>query len=149
MARILESKGLIMKKLLVIAAVSATLANAGLVDEAAKLDVKKVCDVKANGAAKVVAVAKKFNPEAVKLGVEFKRLGIKNRQYVKAVEEAVKGKKKEVVIKYKKKKKEKTKKFPLDYAAWRTCTFAVRALQQVKEADKAWRLAVPGDGFKY
>jgi len=139
-----------MKKLLVIAAVSATLANAGLVDEAAKLDVKKVCDVKANGAAKVVAVAKKFNPEAVKLGVEFKRLGIKNREYIKFVEEAVKGKKKEVVIKYKDKhKKDKTKKFPLDFAAWRTCTFAVRALQQVKEADKTWRLAVPGDGFKY
>jgi len=138
-----------MKKLLIIAAVSATLANAGLVDEAAKLDVKKVCDVKANGAAKVLEVAKKFNPEAVKLGVEFKRLGIKNREYVKFVEEAVKGKKKEVVIKYKAKGKDKTKKFPLDYAAWRTCTFAVRALQQVKEAEKTWKMAVPGDGFTF
>jgi len=139
-----------MKKLLVIAALGATLANAGLVDEAAKLDVKKTCDPKANGAAKLVAVAKKYNPEAVKLGVEFKRLGIKNREYIKYVEEAVKNKKKEVVIKYKDKhKKDKVKKFPLDYAAWRTCTFAVRALQQVKEADKTWRLAVPGDGFKF
>jgi len=138
-----------MKKLLIITVVSATLANAGLVDEAAKLDVKKVCDVKANGAAKVVEVAKKFNPEAVKLGVEFKRLGIKNREYVKFVEEAIKGKKKEVVIKYKAKGKEKTKKFPLDFAAWRTCTFAVRALQQVKEAEKTWKMAVPGDGFTF
>ena len=139
-----------MKKLLVIAALSVTIVNAGLVDEAAKLDVKKVCDAKANGAAKVLAVAKKFNPEAVKLGVEFKRLGIKNREYIKFVEEAVTAKKKEVVIKYKDKhKKDKTKKFPLDYAAWRTCTFAVSALQQVKEADKTWRLSVPGDGFKY
>ena len=138
-----------MKKLLVVAAVSVAVANAGLVDEAAKLDVKKVCDVKANGADKVIAVAEKFNPEAVKLQVEFKRLGITNRNYIKYTKEAIKAKKKEVVIKYKKKKKEKTKKFPLDYAAWRACTFAVRALQQVKEAEKDWHAAVPGDGFKY
>ncbi len=138
-----------MKKLLIAAAVSVAVANAGLVDEAAKLDVKKVCDVKANGAAKVLAVAEKFNPEAVKLGVEFKRLGITNRNYIKYTKEAIKAKKKEVVIKYTEKKKEKTKKFPTDFAAWRACTFAVRALQQVKEAEKTWRLAVPGDGFKY
>ncbi len=138
-----------MKKLLVLAAVSAAVVNAGLVDEAAKLDVKKVCDVKANGAEKVIAIAEKFNPEAVKLQVEFKRLGITNRNYIKYTKEAIKAKKKEVVIKYKKKKEEKTKKFPLEYAAWRACTFAVRALQQVKEAEKTWRLAVPGDGFKY
>ena len=138
-----------MKKLLILTAVSFAVANAGLVDEAAKLDTKKVCDVKANGAAKVLAVAEKYNPEAVKLGVEFKRLGISNRLYIKYTKEAIKAKKKEVVIKYKKKKKEKTKKFPVDFAAWRACTFAVRALQQVKEADKTWRLAVPGDGFKY
>ncbi len=138
-----------MKKLLIATALSIAVANAGLVDEAAKLDVKKVCDVKANGAEKVIAVAEKFNPEAVKLGVEFKRLGITNRNYIKFTKEAIKAKKKEVVIKYKAKKKEKTKKFPLDYAAWRACTFAVRALQQVKEAEKTWRLAVPGDGFKY
>ena len=138
-----------MKKILLASVLGLSIASAGLVEEAAKLDVKKVCDVKANGAAKLVATAKKFNPEAVKLGVEFKRLGIKNRLYVKAVEEAVKAKKKEVVIKYKAKGKEKTKKFPLDYAAWRTCTFAVRALQLHKEADKTWRLAVPGDGYKF
>ena len=138
-----------MKKILLASVLGLSIASAGLVEDAAKLDVKKVCDVKANGAAKVVAVAKKFNPEAVKLGVEFKRLGIKNRLYVKAVEEAVKAKKKEVVIKYKDKKKDKVKKFPLDYAAWRTCTFAVRALQLHKEADKTWRLAVPGDGYKF
>ncbi len=138
-----------MKKILLASVLGLSIASAGLVEEAAKLDVKKVCDVKANGAAKVLAVAQKFNPEAVKLGVEFKRLGIKNRLYVKAVEEAVKAKKKEVVIKYKAKKKDKTKKFPLDYAAWRTCSFAVRALQLHKEADKTWRLAVPGDGYKF
>jgi len=138
-----------MKKIIILSVLAASIASAGLIDDAVKLDVKKVCDVKANGAAKVVAVAKKFNPEAVKLGVEFKRLGIKNRLYVKAVEEAVKAKKKEVTIHYKKKGKEKTKKFPLDYAAWRTCTFAVRALQEKVEADKTWKMAIPGDGFKY
>jgi len=149
MAQILESKGANMKKIiLTLSIVGFGLANASLLDEAAKLDVKKVCDVKANGLEKVIAVAKKFNPEAVKLGVEFKRLGIKNREYIKYTDEAIKSKKKETVIKYKDKGKEKTKKFATDYAAWRACTFAVRALQQVKEAEKTWRLAVPGDGFK-
>ena len=138
-----------MKKILLASVLSLSIVSAGLVDEASKLDVKKACDVKANGADKVLAVAQKFNPEAVKLGVEFKRLGITNRNYIKFTQEAIKGKKKEVVIKYKAKKKEKTKKFPLDYAAWRACTFAVRALQEHKEADKTWSLAVPGDGFKY
>jgi len=146
MAQILESKGANMKKIiLTLSIVGFSLANASLLDEAAKLDVKKVCDVKANGLEKVIAVAKKFNPEAVKLGVEFKRLGIKNREYIKYTNEAIKAKKKETVIKYKNKGKEKTKKFATNYAAWRACTFAVRALQQVKEAEKTWRLAVPGN----
>jgi len=138
-----------MKKILLASVLGLSIASAGLVEEAAKLDVKTVCNVKANGAAKVLAAAQKFNPEAVKLGVEFKRLGIKNRLYVKAVEEAIKSKKKEVVIKYTDKKKDKVKKFPLEYAAWRTCSFAIRALQLHKDAEKTWRLAVPGDGYKY
>ncbi len=128
---------------------SLSLANASLSEDATKLDVKKVCDVKANGLDKVLGVAKKYNPEAIKLGVEFKRLGIKNREYIKAVEEAIKSKSKDTVIKYKKKGKEKTKKFPTDFATWRACTFAVRALQLHEEGKKTWRLAVPGDGFKY
>ncbi len=128
---------------------SLVLLNASLLEDASKLDVKKVCDVKANGLEKVIAVAKKYNPEAVKLGVEFKRLGIKNSEYIKYTSEAIKNKKKETVIKYKKKGKEQTKKFATDFAAWRACTFAVRALAQVKEAEKTWRMAVPGDGFKY
>ena len=139
-----------MKKILLASVLGLSIASAGLVEEAAKLDVKTVCNVKANGAAKVLAAAQKFNPEAVKLGVEFKRLGIKNRLYVKAVEEAVKAKSKDVVIKYKDKhKKDKTKKFTLEYAAERTCSFAIRALQLHKNAEKTWRLAVPGDGYKY
>ena len=138
-----------MKKIVLIGALCAGVFANNLVDEAAKLDVKKVCDVKANGTAKVLEVAKKFNPEAVKLGVEFTRLGISNRAYIKYTEEAIKAKKKEVVIKYKVKGEEKTKKFPTDFAAWRACVFAIRALAQVKEAEKTWRLAIPGDGFKY
>jgi len=62
---------------------SLVLLNASLLEDASKLDVKKVCDVKANGLEKVIAVAKKYNPEAVKLGVEFKRLGIKNSEYIR------------------------------------------------------------------
>ena len=151
MVQILENKGFEMKILAIatVATLTLSIANASLIDEAVKLDVKKVCDVKANGVEKVVGIAKKFNPEAVKLGVEFKRLGIKNREYIKALEAAIKSKSKETVIKYKKKGKEKTKKFPTDYAAWRACTFAVRALQLHEEGKKTWRLAVPGDGFKY
>jgi len=120
-----------------------------MVNEAAKLDVKKVCDVKANGLEKVLAVAEKYNPEAVKLGVEFKRLGIRNSVYIKGLKKAIKAKKSEVTLHYKKKGKEKKKTFKTDYAAWRACTFAVRSLQQVKEAQKDYHLAIPGDGYKF
>jgi hypothetical protein len=119
------------------------------VKEAAKVDVKKVCDVKANGLEKVLAVAEKYNPEAVKLGVEFKRLGITNSVYIKGVKEAIKAKKPEVTLHYKSKGQEKSKTFKTDYAAWRACHFAVRALQQVNEAQSTWRMAVPGDGYKF
>jgi len=119
------------------------------VEEASKLDVKKVCDVKANGLEQVLAVAEKYNPEAVKLGVEFKRLGITNSTYIKGLREAVKAKKPEVTLHYKSKGKEKSKTFKTDYAAWRSCHFAVRALQQVKEAQETYRLAIPGDGYKF
>ncbi len=120
-----------------------------MVEEAAKLDVKKVCDVKANGPEKVLAIAEKYNPEAVKLGVEFKRLGITNRVYIKELKSAIAKKQKKVTLHYKSKGKKKTKTFPTDYAAWRACTFAVRSLQQVKEAQKTYRMAIPGDGYKF
>ncbi len=144
------------KRLVTIAALSA-FAGSGLyagdaealAKEAMKLDVKKVCDVKANSLDKVLAVAEKYNPAAVKLGVEFKRLGITNSAYIKGLKEAVKKKEKKVTLKYKKKGKVKTKTFPTDYATWRACTFAVRSLQLHEEGKKTWRLAVPGDGFKF
>ncbi len=139
-----------MKKIILVSVVaSLTFATAGLLEDAAKLNVKKVCDVKANGLDKVLDIAKKYNQEAIKLGVEFKRLGVKNREYIKYASEAIKAKSKVTVIKYKSKGKDKTKKFDTEYATWRACTFAIRGLQQKVEAEKTWRMAVPGDGFKY
>jgi len=123
--------------------------QADLLKEAAALDVKKVCDVKTNGIDAVLATAAKYNPEAVKLGVEFKRLGVTNSNYIKTTTAAAKAKKKEVVLEYKKKGKVKKQKLATDYAAWRACHFAIRALQQKVEAEDTWRLAVPGDGYKY
>jgi phage host-nuclease inhibitor protein Gam len=120
-----------------------------MVEKASKLDVKKVCDVKANGLEKVLAVAEEYNPEAVKLGVEFKRLGITNSQYIKALKEAVKKKDKKVTVEYKSKGKMKKRTFATDFLDWRACHFAVRALQQVKEAQQDYRKAIPGDGYKF
>ena len=123
--------------------------QAGLLQDAAAADVEKVCDVQANGLDKVLATAAMYNAEAVKLGVEFKRLGVTNSNYVKTTTEAAKAKKKEVVLEYKKKGKVKKQKLATDYAAWRACSFAIRALQQKAEAESTWRLAIPGDGYKY
>ena len=123
--------------------------QADMVSEAAALDVAKVCDVKANGLDAVLATAAKYNAEAKKLGVEFKRLGVTNSNYIKGTTEAAKAKQKDVVLKYKAKGKEKSLKLSTDYAAWRACSFAIRALQQKHEAESTWRLAIPGDGFKY
>ncbi len=128
---------------------SVTNLQADMVSEAAALDVAKVCDVKANGLDAVLATAAKYNAEAKKLGVEFKRLGVTNSNYIKGTTEAAKAKQKDVVLKYKKKGKVKSLKLSTDYAAWRACSFAIRALQQKHEAESTWRLAIPGDGFKY
>jgi len=124
-------------------------AQADLLSDAVALDVKKACDVKANGIDTVLATASKYNDEAKKLGIEFKRLGITNSIYIKDTTAAVKAKKAETVLNYKSKGKEKTAKFATDYAAWRACSFAISALQQKHEAESTWRLAIPGDGFKY
>jgi len=141
-----------LNKILFVAGLSTlafTAVQADLVSDASKLDVKKVCSVKANGIDAVLATAAKYNAEAVKLGIEFKRLGVTNSNYIKTTTAAAKAKKKEVVLEYKKKGKVKKHKMATDYAAWRACSFAIRALQQKVEAEDAWRLAVPGDGFKY
>ena len=113
-----------------------------------KLDTKKVCDVKANGIKNVIATAKKYNMIASKHGVEFRRLGVNNSSLIASVEAAIKSGAKTVQPITIKKKKFKPA-LETNYAAVRACKFAVRALQQEEEGKSTWRLAVPGDGFKY
>ena len=112
------------------------------------MDERKDCDVKANGIEKVIATAKKYNAEAKKKGLEFRRLKVNNTDLIIAVEEAIKTGAKEVNPKNFKGKKSKTK-LETNYAATRACKFAITALTQAEEAKTTWRLAVPGDGYKY
>jgi len=135
-----------MKKILLSIALFATMTYA---DDIMKIDTNVVCNAKKNGAEKVLALAEKYNPIAVKKGLEFKRLGVKNSAAIKAIKAAIKAKKKEVVVEVKKKGKVKKQKFALDYAATRACKFAIVALQYDKEAETTYRAAIPGDGFKY
>ena len=102
-----------------------------------------MCDVKKNGLEKVLAVAEKYNPVAIKNGVEFMRFSIPNSAYIAGAKEAIKTKSKEATLHYKKKGKEKTKKFPTEYATWRACVFALRAVQQIDEADKTYKSSIP------
>lgn len=118
------------------------------VPDASKLDVKKVCNVEKNGITAVLATAKTYNNIAKKKGLEFRRLGVNNSGLIEATAKAAVTGAKEVNPKTFKGKKSKTK-LETNYAAWRSCTFAIRALQQADEAKKSWRLAVPGDGYKY
>ena len=134
---------------LAIATVWTGIASAASLKSAATIDVAKVCDVKANGIDAVLKTAAEYNTEAKKLGVEFKRLGVTNSNYIQGTMEAAKAKQKEVTLTYKKKGKAKHQTLKTEYAAWRACHFAVRALQQVNEAESAWRMAVPGDGFTF
>jgi len=113
------------------------------------MDVKKECNVKANGINSVIATAKKYNMQAQKAGLEFRRLNVNNSALIASVEEAIKTGAKEVnPMHFKGKKKSKTK-LETNYAAWRACSFAISALTQADEAKKTWRLAIPGDGYKY
>ncbi len=140
-----------MKKILKIATSVALLSSGFLTLNAAeysKIDVEKVCDVKANGINKVIKTAKKYNDIAVKEGLEFRRLGVNNSALIVSVEESIKTKAKKVNPKDFKGKKSKTK-LEINFAAHRACKFALRALQQAEEAKSTWRLAVPGDGYKY
>jgi hypothetical protein len=114
---------------------------------------KDTCDVNKHGIEKVIETAKDYNQVAIKKGLEFRRLNVNNRDLIISVEEAIKTGAKEVnPLHFKSKpgkiKKSKTK-LKTEYAAWRACSFAISALQQGEEAKDTWRLAVPGDGFKY
>ncbi len=112
------------------------------------MDGKKDCDVKANGITKVIATANVYNDQAKKKGLEFRRLNVNNSDLIISVEEAIKTGAKEVNPKTFKGKQSKTK-LETNYAAERACKFAIAALTQDQEAKTTWRLAVPGDGYKY
>ena len=138
------------KTILKFATISALVAS-GLVgasaSEISKLDVKKECNVEANGVEKVLATATKYNEIAVKHNVEFMRLGMKASQYIEAVDAALKSGSKTIDIVDDKKKK--TADATIEYGAWRACSFAISALIQEEEAKKTWKLASPSDGYKY
>ena len=138
------------KTILKFVTISALVAS-GLVSanasEISKLDVKKECNVEANGVEKVLATATKYNEIAVKNKVEFMRLGMKTSQYIEAVDAALKSGAKTIEIVDDKKKK--TADATIEYGAWRACTFAISALTQEEEAKKTWKLASPSDGYKY
>jgi hypothetical protein len=138
------------KTILKFVTISALVAS-GLVSanasEISKLDVKKECNVEANGVEKVLATATKYNEIAVKNKVEFMRLGMKTSQYIEAVDAALKSGAKTIDIVDDKKKK--TSEATIEYGAWRACTFAISALTQEEESKKTWKLASPSDGYKY
>jgi PBP1b-binding outer membrane lipoprotein LpoB len=113
-----------------------------------KLDQREVCNVSKLGIETVLANAKVYNAAAIKEKVEFRRLCVNNSDLIIAVEEGLKAKATTVTPNDFKKKPTKDK-FPIEYAAHRACTFGLSALQQKHEGKSTWRLAVPGDGYKY
>jgi hypothetical protein len=127
-----------MKKTILKFATATALLTYGLVNatasDIAKLDVKKECNVEANGIEKVIATAAKYNEIAVKNKIEFMRFGMQTSEYIEAVNTA--GKK-------------KTGDATIEFGAWRACSFAISALTQDEEGKKTWRASVPGDGYKY
>ena len=138
------------KTILKFATISALLAS-GLVNatasEISKLDVKKECNVQANGVEKVIATAAKYNEIAVKHQVEFMRLGMKASQYIDAVNNSLKSGSKTIDIVDAKGKK--TEEATIEFGAWRACSFAIGAVVQEEEAKTTWKLASPSDGYKY
>ena len=140
-----------MKKTILKFATATALLTYGLVNATASdisnLDVKKECNVEANGIEKVIATAAKYNEIAVKNKVEFMRLGMKASQYIEAVEGALKTGAKNIDIVDDKKKK--ASEATIEFAAWRACSFAISAVTEEEEGKKTWREAIPGDGFKY
>jgi hypothetical protein len=140
-----------MKKTILKFVTATALLTSGLTNatasEISKLDVKKECNVEANGVEKVLATATKYNEIAVKNKVEFMRLGMKTSQYIEAVDAALKSGAKTIEIVDDKKKK--TGETTVEYATWRACAFAISALTQEEAAKKDWKLASLTDGYKY
>jgi hypothetical protein len=116
----------------------------GTVSDAIKLDVKTAC-APSMSPTEHLAVAKRFNPTAKKMKIEFMRFKVSNSKAIAAVEKAMKDGKKIVPL-LKKKKYTLTS---VKDAAWRTCVFAIRPLQLHHQAKTTAPLAIPGQGFKY
>lgn len=129
-------------------AVTACTASTPTPASAFKADEKALCNVSANGIAKVLATAKEYNAVAKKEGVEFRRLGVNNSALIEATEAAVKAGAKEVTALDTKGKPSKET-LETNFAAERACKFAISALAQKEYGKTNWRLAVPGDGYKY
>jgi len=144
-----------MKKLYsVIAATSLALAITGCSNNQVttptydNLDERKLCNVSTNGIDSVLKVAQKYNKIAKEHGVEFKRLGMTNTQYIDESIKSINAGEKKVVLLNKKGKPTKNS-VSVSYAVERACKFAVSALTQEAEGKKTWRVAVPGDQFQY
>jgi len=111
------------------------------------LDVKEICSIEKNGIKAVIATAAKYNKTAKEHGVEFKRLGMTNTQYIDGVNNALKTGGKEVVLLNKKGKPDKKlKPVSVEYAAQRACKFAISALTQEANGKMNWKDAMPGKG---
>jgi len=128
-------------------ALSGCMGNEASPSSTANLNEKELCS-SANGIDALLATASEYNAIAKKHGVEFKRLGMTNTQYIDETNKAIKAGEKMVVLLNKKGKPTKNK-VSVEYAAQRACKFAVSALTQEAEGKETWRAAVPGDGFKY
>ena len=116
--------------------------------DAYNLDVSKVCEISAtNSIQDVLGVAKKFNPIAVKNGVEFMRFGMPTSEYITETEKALVAGQKEITLLSKGKPTKDV--VTVEYAAERACKFSVMALQFQNAASTEWKLAVPGDGYTY
>lgn len=124
---------------------SAPLAKAS---DAYGLDVTKVCNPANSSAQEVLDMAKRFNPVAVKNGVEFMRFGMPTSVYITETQKAIDEKASNVVLLDKDGKATKNT-MSLNDAAQRACEFSVTALIEEHEASTEWKLAVPGDGYKY
>ena len=85
---------------------------------------------------------------AIENKVEFMRLGMKASQYIDLSKEALKSGAKEIEI-VDDKAKPTGEMVSLEFAAWRSCSFAISALTQMEDSKKNWKLASPSDGYKY
>ncbi|MBI3873936.1 MAG: hypothetical protein HY307_02855 [Arcobacter sp.] len=116
--------------------------------DAYDLDVTKVCDAKSTSAQAVLGLAKKFNPIAVKNGVEFMRFGMPASVYIAETQKAIDTNATEVVLLDKDGKATKNT-MSINDAANRACKFAITALKDSHASSTEWKLAVPGDGYQY